>query len=147
MVRLIAVVLHQRRAATAERAVGPRFHGAHLQAIVEFGHARTRLHDAAAFGLSREHRVDADRQLARRRPARDTGRYCARIDAGVVHAGHAERRELVHRGEQLPLHFRVGGLRNVLLDQRFCRIDQHAGRLAGSIAHDLSAVRVRRRRA
>ena len=45
VVRLIAVVLHQRRAATAERAVGPRFHGAHLQAIVVLGQARTRLHE------------------------------------------------------------------------------------------------------
>ena len=43
VMRLIAVVLHQRRAAAAERAVGIRFHGAHLQALVEFGHARTRL--------------------------------------------------------------------------------------------------------
>ena len=62
VVRLIAVVLHQRGAATAECAVGPRFDGAHLQAIVVFGHARAGLHQAAIFGAVAQHGVDANRQ-------------------------------------------------------------------------------------
>ena len=143
MVRLIAVVLHERGAATAECAVGPGFHGAHLQTIVVFGHARTGLHQAATFGAVVQHRVDADRQASGgAQLAIQT--VDALADTGIVHACHAERGNLAHCGEQLSLHFRIGGLRNVLRDQLFRRIDQYAGRLAGSVAHDLAALRVRR---
>ena len=138
MMRLIAVVAQHGGAAAAERAVDPCLDRAHLQAIVELrGPGACRDHRARGFAVA-EHRVDANRQLACGSQFL-VETVLARIDARIVHAGHAERRKFVHRCAERALDLLVGRLRYVTLDQRGRRIHEYAGGPTGCVAHDLPA--------
>ncbi len=130
MMRLVAVVVQHRGAAAAEGAVDHCLDRAHLQAIVELrAPGAGRNHRASGLAVV-EHRIDANRQFACG-PQFLVETVLARIDAGIMHAGHAERRKLVHRCAERALDLIVGRLRNMTLDQRSRRIHEYAGRLTG----------------
>ena len=87
--------------------------------------------------------VDAHRHFPRVAQG-GPGGHVGRSAGEVLHGGHAEFRDVLHRGPERGRHFRRGAGRTLVPDEFHRAVLQDAGRLALRVAHDDAARRIRR---